>query len=99
MTALEDVRRDYRAAFVGYLPRRHEAPLHNGYELGRAAVANGVSLLDLVQVHHEVLLEVLERSPREDMAQIATAASEFLNEVLATYDMTQRGYRPNADLP
>jgi hypothetical protein len=26
MTALEDVRRDYRAAFVGYLPRRLKRP-------------------------------------------------------------------------
>ena len=93
MTALEDVRRDYRAAFVGYLPRRHEAPLHSGYELGRSAVANGLSLLDLVHVHHEILLEVLEQGRREDVADVATAASEFLIEVLATYDMTQRGYR------
>jgi hypothetical protein len=94
MTGLDDVRRDYRAAFVGYLPQRHEAPLHSGYQLGRSAVAQGFSLLDLVQVHHEILLEVLEQSAREDMADIAAAASEFLIEVLATYDMTQRAFRP-----
>lgn len=38
MTGLADVRRDYRAAFLRYLPRRDEAALHAGYELGRAAV-------------------------------------------------------------
>ena len=59
MTDLEKVHRDYRAAFLRYLPRREEAALHVGYKLGRAAVSDGLSILDLVQVHHEVFLEVL----------------------------------------
>lgn len=86
-----DVTRDYRTAFLRYLPRREEAAAHTGYELGRAAVSEGVSILDLVRVHHEVLLAVLRETPGEDLPQVATAASEFLVEVLATYDMTQRG--------
>ena len=90
MTALEKVRRDYRAAFLRYLPRREEAALHIGYQLGRSAVTDGLSILDLAQLHHEVFLEVLQDSPGEDLAQIATAASEFFLEVLATYDMAQR---------
>ncbi len=99
MTALDDVRRDYRAAFLRYLPRREEAALHVGYELGRSAVTDGLSILDLVQVHHDVLLEVLQDSHGDDLAGVATAASEFLLEVLATYDMAQRGFlgaRPDA---
>jgi hypothetical protein len=83
---------DYRAAFLRYLPRREEAALHVGYELGRSAVSRGLSILDLVQVHHQVLLEVLEDSRGEDLAPVATAASEFLLEVLATYDMAQRSF-------
>ena len=63
-----------------------------GYELGRSAVSQGLSILDLVQVHHEVLLEVLEDSRGDDLAPVATAASEFLLEVLATYDMAQRSF-------
>ncbi len=95
MSALEAVTRDYRVAFLRYLPRREEAALHRGYELGRAAVVDGVSILELARVHHEVLLEVLRDTHRttEDVTVVATAASEFLLEVLATYDMTQRGFR------
>ncbi len=93
MTALADVARDYRVAFLRYLPRREEAALHSGYELGRAAVANGLSILELAQIHHEVLLEILRDSPAEDLTSVATAASEFFLEVLATYDMAQRGFR------
>ncbi len=92
MTLLENLARDYRAAFLRYLPRREEAALHRGYELGRSAVANGLSILDLAQVHHDVFLEVLRDTPGEDLTQVATAASEFFLEVLATYDMAQRGF-------
>jgi len=93
VTALADVARDYRVAFLRYLPRREEAALHSGYELGRAAVGNGLSILELAQIHHEVLLEILRDSPAEDLTSVATAASEFFLEVLATYDMAQRGFR------
>ena len=94
MTSLDDVRRDYRAAFLRYLPRSDEAALHAGYELGRSAVVDGLSILDLAQVHHEVFLEVLRDTRSEDLGDVAAAASEFLVEVLATYDMSQRGRRP-----
>jgi hypothetical protein len=93
VSALEDLSRNYRTAFLRYLPRRDEAPLHEGYELGRRAVADGVSMLELAQVHHEIFLEVLRDTRPDDLTRVATAASEFLLEVLATYDMAQRRFR------
>ncbi len=92
MTELADLRRDYRTSFLRYLVRRDEAPLHTGYVLGRTAVAEGLSILDLAQLHHEVLIEVLEDTPAGDLNSVATRASEFFVEVLATYDMAQRGF-------
>ena len=92
MTALEKIHRDYRAAFLRYLPRREETALHAGYELGRSAVTDGLSILELVQVHHDVFLEVLQDTQGEDLTRVATAASEFLLAALATYDMAQRGF-------
>jgi len=92
MTTLVELERDYRAAFLRYLPRRDEAALHTGYELGRRAMTNGLSILDLAQVHHQVFLEVLRDTKPEDLAQVASAASEFFVEVLATYHMTQRSF-------
>ena len=59
MRTLDHLRRDYRAAFLRYLPRRDETALHVGYQIGRSAVVDGLSILDLAQVHHEVFLEVL----------------------------------------
>ena len=89
---LDGASRDYRAAFLRYLPRRDEAALHSAYELGRRAVADGVSLLELVRIHHEVLLDVLRDSRPEDLPEVATGASEFLVEALAVHEMAQRRF-------
>jgi hypothetical protein len=91
MTALDGLTRDYRVAFLHYLPRREEAALLRGYELGRTAMTDGLSVLELARIHHEVFLEALRETPAEDVGDVATAASEFFLEVLATLDMTQRG--------
>jgi hypothetical protein len=93
MTALEDVARSYRVAFLRYLSRREESALASGYELGRSAVIDGLSLLELARVHHEVLLEALQGASADDVASVAAGASEFFLEVIATYDMAQRGFR------
>ena len=92
MSTLEDLARDYRVAFLQYLPARREAALARGYELGRAAVTEGLSILELAQIHHEVLVEALRETPAEDVPHVATAASEFFLEVLATFDLAQRGF-------
>jgi hypothetical protein len=87
---LDALTRDYRTAFLRYLPRREEVALTRGYELGRGAVTAGVSILDLTRIHHEILLDVLRDTRAEETIDVASAAAEFLLEVLATYDMTQR---------
>jgi Phosphoserine phosphatase RsbU, N-terminal domain len=92
LTGLAGIERTYRTGFLRYLSRRDEAPLTSGYELGRSAVAAGVSVLDLARIHHEVFLEVLRDTSPEDLTGVATAASEFFLEVLATYDMAQRAF-------
>ena len=90
MRELDDLTQDYRVAFLRYLPSRSEAALTDGYELGRRAVVDGVSLLDVTQVHHTVLAEVLvDTSPAQTPA-LTRAAAEFLVEVLSTFDMAHR---------
>lgn len=96
--ARERLQRDYRPAFLRYLSRRDEPARHAGYVLGRAAVAAGQSMLDVVAAHHVTLLEVLPdaRDPEEVLA-MSTAASEFLTEVLASFSMTTGAFAPMAE--
>ncbi|SFP79704.1 Phosphoserine phosphatase RsbU, N-terminal domain [Geodermatophilus dictyosporus] len=90
MTGVEGFARDYRVAFLTHLARRSETSLNRGYELGRAAVTQGLGILEVVHVHHEVLLGVLRGTPAGELPDVAAAASELLCEVLATSDMAQR---------
>ena len=91
--ASERFRRDYAPAFLQYLSERSEPGRRAAYELGRRAIREELSVLDLARIHHGMLLEVLKthRTPRE-LEHIAQAGSEFLVEVLAVFEMTQRGF-------
>jgi Phosphoserine phosphatase RsbU, N-terminal domain len=88
---LEGLVQDYRIAFLRYLPRKEETALTAGYALGRQALVGGVSLLDLVQIHHRVLAETLEPAQAEEHSDVVTAAGAFFAEVVAAYDMAGRG--------
>ena len=92
MKALERLRRNYRTAFLRYLPSRDEAALDAGYQIGRSAVADGLTMLELARVHHDVLREVLLSSSHEELDGVTASAADFLVEVLATYEMTRRDY-------
>ena len=90
MSDLEAWTRDYRTGFLRYLPHRSEAAMSTGYELGRRAATGGAGLLDLVQVHHVVLAEVLCGRPSPTADEVVSAACEYLSEVLSTFEMAHR---------
>jgi len=89
----ERFRRDYAPAFLQYLSEGGERGRRAAYELGRRAISERLSILDLARIHHTVLLDVLKthQTPHE-LEHIAQAASEFLVEALAVFEMTQRGF-------
>ena len=95
MTDLEAVRRNYRTAFLRYLPQKDEAALNAAYQIGRSAVTDGLSLLALAEIHHQVLFEVLRDTKNEELDGLASTAADFLVEVLATFEMARP--RPSTD--
>ena len=99
MSDLESLTRDYRTGFLRYLFQRSEAAMATGYELGRRAATGAASLLDLVQVHHQVLAEVLAQQPPPDATEVTAAAGEYLSEVLSTFDMAHRALHDPAPEP
>jgi hypothetical protein len=91
LTPVARLRQNYAAAFTRYLIHRDEAALAAAYELGRSALENHVTLLDIVLIHHEVVIEALPGL--EGPQELATAAAAFLIEVLASFEMAQRAFR------
>jgi Phosphoserine phosphatase RsbU, N-terminal domain len=90
MTDLAALTRDYRVAFLRYLPQHEETALARAYELGRESLTTGVSLLDVLNIHHVVLTDLLNGGA-DEIADTVPAAGAFLTELLAPYDMVQRG--------
>jgi hypothetical protein len=91
------LRQNYAAAFARFLFHRDEAALAAAYELGRRSLESGISLLDVVQTHHAVVIDTL---PGLDGPQeLAEAAATFLVEVLASFDMAQRALTERRDGP
>jgi hypothetical protein len=84
---------EYDAAFSRYIARPGESGLAVAYEIGRSAVSRGLSLLDLSAMHHAALLRELRaaRDPVDLDARLA-GADAFFGEVLATFEMTRRGF-------
>jgi len=85
----------YRQALTAYVVQRvEEAPLMEAFDIGRNALADGRSLLDLLSVHHSLMSSMLARSIRAgEMKRRLARADEFLNQVAAPFEMTHRGWR------
>lgn len=87
------LRRDYAPLLLKYLARQDEAGLRSAYELGREAMSRSVGLLEVVRVHNETYLEVMSTVREVHEAQeVARAASAFLLELIAAFEMAQRGF-------
>ena len=91
--SVDALRRDYRIAFLRYLPRRDETALALAYDIGRSAVADGTSVLVLTQIHHDVLREVVADSRPDEVDDLLQRGAEFVAEVLAAVEMIQRSLR------
>jgi hypothetical protein len=91
--AYERFRRDYAPVLLQYLSEGGERGRRAAYELGRRAIGERLSVLDLARIHHGILLEVLKtHQSAQELEHIAEAASEFFVEALAVFEMTQRGF-------
>lgn len=87
-------RSGYRTALERHLSQASEATLRAAYELGREAVAGGLGVLDIAVVHHDLLRQPLAAAGDPTSVRApAAAAGDFLLEVMAAYEMVQRGFR------
>ncbi|MGA9675505.1 MAG: SpoIIE family protein phosphatase [Mycobacterium sp.] len=87
MTETDDFRAHYRAALRTYLGARDQDSLAVGHELGRRALQEQVSMLDIVEYHVRLILEL-----SEDVRVDAPVALEFLLQTLAPLDIATRGF-------
>ncbi|WP_330254748.1 SpoIIE family protein phosphatase [Nocardia sp. NBC_00565] len=83
----------YADALRRHLTSPTQAGLAEGYELGRRALVEGISLLDLTENHYRVVQAAESSTATEDeTAKRAETALEFLLQTLAALDIATRGY-------
>ena len=90
-TKLQEFVARYGEGFDAYLRDRDERALTRAYELGRSAVAQELSVLDLASIHQETLLARLRSDPgsssQEDMIR---AAGDFFLEGVSAFEVVTR---------
>lgn len=87
MTDTDDFHTRYFAALQSYLTARDEDSLAVAQELGRRALQERISMLDIIEQHVQLILE-LPKDARVD----APVALEFLLQTLAPLDVATRGF-------
>jgi len=84
----------YRSALFDYAERGGEAALRHGYELGRRAIEEGKSLIEIASLHHEALLELAGEAVTADQrAAFLASGAVFLAESISPYEMAHRGFQ------
>ncbi|OBJ54884.1 SpoIIE family protein phosphatase [Mycobacterium sp. 1423905.2] len=87
MTYTDDFHQSYAAALQRYLTARDEDSLAVGHELGRRALQEQISVLDIIENHFRLIADRFKTS----MSNSETAL-EFLLQTLATLDIATRGF-------
>ena len=83
---------EYRLALSKYAQRRGEAALGRAYELGRCAITDKKSLMEIASLHHQSLHAMLTDAQGASRHQeLLTTAADFLAETLSPYEMAHRG--------
>ena len=75
-----------------------EGPRSVAYDVGRDAVRQGLSVLDLAAMHNDALAEELRAAPERAADQTAGAAGDFFLESLSAYEMLARVLRQSSEV-
>lgn len=81
----------YASALADYVRNRHESSLEQAHDLGRQALAVGLSVLDVTELHHRTIHAMTGGEPADARSQ-HEAALPFLLQSLAALDMATRGF-------
>ncbi len=90
-SGLATLSQGYRRTLAGYLRGAGEVALLAAYDLGRAALADGLSVLDLIVVHHRALAELWPET--EAVAATLECAQALLLEALSPFEVARREFK------
>ena len=81
----------YAALLEKYLAAGGEAARGEAYETGRAAIADGLGVLEISAMHHDALAIVLQNG--KGLVRRLKQAQELFGDALSPYEMEHRGFQ------
>lgn len=85
---------EYASYLREYAADGGEAALGRAYELGRRALSEQKSLVELASLHHGAVLALVRAAKSERRREeVLRASAEFLAESLSPYEMAHRGFQ------
>ena len=89
-----DFEDEYRSSLREYAAGGGEPALGRAYELGRRALSEQKSLVEIASLHHQAVLALVcdaENGKRRE--ELLRVSAEFLAECLSPYEMAHRGFQ------
>jgi len=85
---------EYRSSLREYAARGGEPALGRAYELGRRALGEQKSLVEIASLHHQAVLAlVCDAESGKRREELLRSSAEFLAECLSPYEMAHRGFQ------
>ena len=85
---------EYRSSLREYAAGGGEPALGRAYELGRRALSEQKSLVEMASLHHQAVLALVRDAGSEKRREeLLRSSAEFLAECLSPYEMAHRGFQ------
>jgi signal transduction histidine kinase len=90
-TRFED---EYRSSLQAFVNEGGEVALGRAYELGRRALSEQKSLVEMASVHHQAVLALFRGAESNKRCEeLLQSSADFLSECLSPYEMARRGFQ------
>jgi len=91
---LENFEEEYRSALREYSAGGGERALGRAYELGRRALEEQLSIVELASLHHQAVIGLVRTAENElHNEKLLRGSAEFLAECVSPYEMAHRGFQ------
>lgn len=91
---LENFEEEYRSGLNHYSAAGGEAALGRAYELGRRALEQQLSMVELSSLHHRAVIDLVRAAENETQKEeLLRSSAEFLAECVSPYEMAHRGFQ------
>jgi len=91
---LENFEEEYRSGLSHYSEAGGEAALGRAYELGRQALQQQLSVVELASLHHRAVIDLVRAAETEaQKEELLRTSAEFLAECVSPYEMAHRGFQ------